>query len=300
MIILNEREYAENCLRNNYAGEDLYFTLSVLSRYYYSCDYSKEKIENSLIDFLKTQKKFWYGNKNYWLGVASSLAAKAGKHPLVEIEGVSIKELELQEIEFIRNRPLEKLAFVLLCLTKYNQLKYLEKDVWLNYDLKTIFRMARIPCSKKERLLKIHELYKLGLIQLSNRIDCTSFKITYLFDDDDEELFIRDFRELGREYLKYRGGNYTRCRECGLLIKDNKNHTKRYCDACRQPKRMIVKSLTCADCGKVFEVNSKNNNSKRCPQCQHEYIKAKDRLRKRQNSTRRGISHEHQPLSQTL
>ena len=35
MIVLNEREYAENCLQNGITNDNLYFTLSILARYYY-------------------------------------------------------------------------------------------------------------------------------------------------------------------------------------------------------------------------------------------------------------------------
>ena len=45
-----------------------------------------------------------------------------------------------------------------------------------------------------------------------------------------------------------------------------------------------TKFTQCVDCGKWFEVGSKDNRTRRCSSCQKEYIKSYDRARKRKNS----------------
>ena len=45
MIILNEKEYAEDCINNGYVDKKPFLTLSILAKYYYHClGYRKKKI----------------------------------------------------------------------------------------------------------------------------------------------------------------------------------------------------------------------------------------------------------------
>ena len=48
-------------------------------------------------------------------------------------------------------------------------------------------------------------------------------------------------------------------------------------------ERTQIKTIICCDCGKEFEVDSKNTKTIRCGECQHKYILAYDRGRKNKN-----------------
>jgi len=52
------------------------------------------------------------------------------------------------------------------------------------------------------------------------------------------------------------------------------------CSNCRGYKKIGVKSIICCDCGKEFEIDSKDTKSIRCNECLPIYIKERDRLRK--------------------
>jgi hypothetical protein len=44
MIILNEKEYAEKCINNSDIGDNPYFTISILAKYYSNvCGYKPKK-----------------------------------------------------------------------------------------------------------------------------------------------------------------------------------------------------------------------------------------------------------------
>ena len=94
-------------------------------------------------------------------------------------------------------------------------------------------------------------------------------------------MFIGDFRELGYAYLKYCGGNYINCCECGRLIKQNKYGNKKYCAECAAYIPKEYKAVTCVDCGTEFVVDAKNNQSCRCSKCytiyRRKYYKEKKR-----------------------
>ena len=65
---------------------------------------------------------------------------------------------------------LERLAFTLLCLAKYNATRHVG-SYWVNLDFKDIFSLARVTCKKDERAKKIRELLTLGYIGMAKQVD---------------------------------------------------------------------------------------------------------------------------------
>lgn len=269
MIVLNEKEYAEECLKNKTIDGKPFYTLSILAKYYYHCfGYKKKKITELLIDFMEKAYPRYSCNKAMWNETIEKIAKNAGKYTLFEINGVWITEAELETIANIHNIVLEKLAFTLLCLAKLGNIKNSKNNGWVNNDDKEIFSLARISCSATKRDEKISDLYEMSLLEFPKRIDNLSVRVTYVNDDSKKMLFISDFRELGYEYLKYTGNiHYTRCRECGRLFKINMRN-KIYCPICNRQEDYNYKYITCIDCGKLFEIKNKNNTSNRCTECQ--------------------------------
>ena len=100
-------------------------------------------------------------------------------------------------------------------------------------------------------------------------------------------LSISDFRELGYEYMNYLGENFTRCQECGRLIKNNKYQNRKYCFDCVGYIPKMTKVITCIDCGKEFVVRAKNTKSVRCKECQDKHRKESKRRWKRKRSKSR-------------
>lgn len=164
----------------------------------------------------------------------------------------------------------------MLCLAKLNNLKNPDNNGWVNLDAKTIFTLARISGSVKSRYERLGSLYQMSLLELPKRNDNLSCRVTFVNNDSERKLFISDFRELGYEYLRYKGKAFSRCRECGILFRNNKNMSKKYCSACSAQKPLAEKRIFCADCGKAVFISSKNNKTYRCKECQEKA----DRLRK--------------------
>lgn len=283
MIILNELEYADSCIKNNDMGENPYTTLSILSKYYYHhLGYKKKQIILELTEFIAKNYPKYQLNKSNWDESIEKLASNAKKFQLHEIDGVWITKAEMQSIQNIHNKVLERLTFTMLCLAKLAIRKNGNANGWINEDAKTIFSLARVSGSVLDRNIRIGQLADIGILELPKKNDSLSVRLTIVDDESDNELFVHDFRELGYEYLKYCGQNIIRCSECGILIRGNKAGTKRYCSACAGYTPQETKMITCVDCGKVFEVDGSNKRTIRCDTCQHEYIKAYDRARKSQ------------------
>lgn len=272
MIVLNEREYAEDCLRNSTLKEKPSYTLDVLAKYYYHVKgFKKKKISELLTDFADRNFEYYHDSRAFWDARIESVSSNARNRTLHEINEVWITENELSAIEAISDPDLERLAFTLLCLAKYNHAKNKNNDYWVNQSAKEIFSLARVTCRAKDRPLYLNKLVVRKMLGYAKRNDNTSVRVTYVDEDSPKALCISDFRELGYEYMFYKGGNFTRCQECGILIKDTKNHNRKFCKNCDGYEPIKFKAITCVDCGKMVKINPQNKRTCRCEECQEQY-----------------------------
>lgn len=274
MILLNEKEYAEQCLRNNDIGKNPYDTIVILSKYYYHVkDYKPKKIKVLLKEFLELTYPRYSVDKQDWIDTIEGLANVAHSKELFESDGVWVTNNELEKIKELNNTPLEKLAFTLLCLAKYYNQRNSSDNNWVYTEIKEIFEMAGISCSRKLRARKIGTLIRKGYIRYAVPIGNLNIQVLFADDDNDKRLLINDFRTLGNEYLYYNGGNYIRCAECGKLVKNNKYGNKKYCSECAAYNPQETKQVRCIDCGKLITIHSMNNETCRCDDCYSMYRK---------------------------
>ena len=134
---------------------------------------------------------------------------------------------------------------------------------------------------KRKKAKQISKLRELGLVEYAKKIDNLSLKVTFIDEDSEKELFISDFRELGYEYLIYRGENLTRCADCNILVRNNKQKTRKYCNECAAKSKYYqpigTKTIVCIDCGKDVEVDALDNQTNRCEECYEVYRRNKVR-----------------------
>lgn len=270
MIILNEKQYAQKCIADNDIGEKPYRTLSILAKYYYfSCGYKKKQISDLLTEFLQRNYIEYIGKQDFWDEQIEKIVSKVNKKTLYEISGVKITKSEMQKIQSLNNRLLEKLLFAMLCVAKYYNLKNAKNNGWVNLPDKDMLKLANINCSTTRINGYINSLYQKHLLDLPWRCDVLNYRVTFI-DDNEEEIFVSDFRNLGYEYLLYCGENYIRCAECGILTQGTKNKKRKYCFQCKANHPITHKFIICSECGKEFRVKAKNNRSVRCPECQRQ------------------------------
>lgn len=288
MIIVNEVEFAERCLKEGLCGEKPYKVASILARYYYHEKRLKPKqIKAKLSDFLETYDETYARQTEQWLEKMPNIIKYAKEHPLHHITGVSIRKSEMELIGSLHNRTLERLAFTLLCLAKFNNLKNAQNDNWVNYDWKTIFNLAHISGGDMERAKKLSALAEAGFTERSHLWGNNSSRVVYVTDEGEEVLFVSDFRELGYEYVNYRSGGFIRCGECDRLFKPS-YYNQLYCSECqgytKQAKRLVI----CEDCGKAFFTSSKATKTTRCAECKRDHTKEyqRDLMRKRREQAR--------------
>lgn len=291
-FILNEKEYVENALASGDYADDIYKTLVLLAQYYYQyCGYRKVKITNLLLDFLVKNYAPYAHNKRQWAATCEKIARKTGGKTLLEISGVWVTASELETIAKIANKTLARLAFTMLCIAKLNNAKNTKNNNWVNLDSKDIFSAARVTGSRTQRDLKIADLLDLGLIELPKNNSKLNIRVAFLDDDSEKKIFVSDFRELGNLYRAEieKNEKFRKCNTCGKYSKYG------LCGDCqKQQKAKEIEAeyiantneIVCVDCGKSFRVEKRIKNKCRCDDCQKEYRKTQDRLRKNVFSAR--------------
>lgn len=271
MIVINENEYAKERIKNKNIGDNVYQTLTILAKYYYSQGMKRKAVCIELQNFLEITYPKYSMNKAYWTEVIEKTATKNAKEKLFESDGVWITDAEWNEIEKLNNKILGKLAFTLLCIAKINNERKPNNNNWVNTEIKEIFKLANISCSIDLRAKRIGVIIHSGLAEFAKRIDNLNLKILFVNDEDKKKFIVSDFRDLGNEYLYRIGENYIRCAECGKLVKNNKFGNKKYCSTCASYTPQDMKQVKCIDCGKIISVNSLNNRTCRCDDCYTKY-----------------------------
>lgn len=244
-IILNEYEWAEKMIHNRDLGKRPSETLSRVAKYYYENRYSKREIRKLLDQFLIQSSPD--ASLLHWSDTLDKIAKNVGKYPIVQIDCIPVTEKELETIKRLDSSSTQRLAFTLLCVSKYWDMVSDRNNHWVNSPDKEIFSMANITASSKLQDLMYGKILSAGLIRLSKKIDNLNMQV--LFQDAGEPvLMIKDFRNLGYQYMMYLGGPYFECEHCGMTVKmkehkqyrsrkkdchhNGRGRRQRYCSSC--------------------------------------------------------------------
>ena len=285
-IILNEKEYAERCLREKSLGDNAWQTAQILAKYYYhELGYRKAKIRKALYEFLRDNYPLYRKGKLKWEENIELLSSSAGKYALFQQYYVPVTQSELDTIMNCGlSRQHQQVLFTFLCLAKLGNMRNPKNNGWVGYKVyktKDVFQMAHVSASEVKQDFMINDFYIRDLVELPKKNDNLSVRVTFCDNDGDCILAVTDFRDLGYLYLRHIGENIIACQQCGILIRGNKAGTKKYCKDCAGYTPQEYKIITCVDCGKEVRVGGQNKRTKRCPECQREHIKNYDRIRKK-------------------
>lgn len=233
MIILNEKKYVTNILENkNVDVSEIYTFLSIYARYLYQEQgLRKNEITLKLNAFMETYYPGY--NPVEWTAFLEKYTSRANIYPLCQCDGIWITGNELQKIESLHNKVLERLSFTLLCLAKFANYRNPCNNNWIHYSNGEIYTMACINASSFEKDAKINQLRELGLVDFAKKIDNLGIRVLFIDDSGEKKLFISDFRRLGYEWRLYKEEKYIRCAHCGILVK-NTNGRRLYCRECSE------------------------------------------------------------------
>lgn len=230
-IVLNEHDWARECIETRNLGKKPFETLCRVAKYYLDKDYGKKEARKATEQFLLQCEPT--ASLPKWADTLELALNRALKYDAIQIDGIEITAPEMAKIDALEGKQIRRLAFTLLCLAKYWNLVNPNCDSWVNNKDSEIMRMANINTSIKRQSLMYYNLNELGMVQFSRRVDNTNVRVCFI-EDGETVMTITDFRNLGYQYLKYRGEPYFECANCGLVIKQNTSAGRKlkYCREC--------------------------------------------------------------------
>ena len=146
-------------------------------------------------------------------------------------------------IGVLEGRQLRRLAFTLLCLSKYWDAVNKSESHWVNMPVSEIMSASNINTSVKRRSQLFRRLKDAGLIDFSKQVDNTNVRVTFS-QSGKTAVSVYDMRNLGYQYNYAIGEkDYYVCELCGITEKkeDSKGvggRPRKYCRNC------AAKSLT--------------------------------------------------------
>ena len=232
-IVLNEYEWAERMISNHDLGGKPTETLSRVAKYYLENKYSKREVRKMLDTFLVQCDP--NASLVHWSDTLDRITKNASKFPLIRLDCVSITKDELARIEDLPGKQIRRLAFTLLCVSRYWDGVSESNNHWVNTSDKEVMHMANINTSIKRQSLMFSELKAAGMVRFSKKIDNINVQVVFGDADGEVAMTIQDFRNIGYQYLKYYGEPYFECSNCGVVSKiynPSKGRKQKYCPNC--------------------------------------------------------------------
>lgn len=123
-----------------------------------------------------------------------------------------------------------------MCIAKYRSAASGKNITWVNTPSDEIMKMANVHTSIKRQSAMFSQLRDAGMIRFSNRVDNLNVEVLFA-EPGDTALVIKDFRNLGYQYMMYHGEPYYVCEECGITERyttpvNTKGRRNKYCRNC--------------------------------------------------------------------
>lgn len=233
-IVLEETLWAQDAIDNKDIGKSPYETLRRVARYYIDCGKTKEQVRNEVNAFLLACIPT--ASIVRWKDTIDTAIAQATKHAAVDIGSIAVTKNEMTTIQSISiGRRCERLAFTLLCLSKFWNIYNGTTTNWVYNSDTSIMRYANIKTSSKNQYQMYHQLKEAGLVAAPYKVDSASIRVLFPDDESVPVVRINNFTDLGNQYLMYLGEPYFQCAECGAVSRyqiSSAGRRPKYCKDC--------------------------------------------------------------------
>jgi hypothetical protein len=190
-----------------------------------------------------------------WSRLLDGVMKSVAKRKLAEIPYIGVSQAELDTIALQSGKQARRLAFTLLCISKYWDIINTENNHWVNSPDGDIMKIANVRTSVRRQSLLYSQLRDAGLIRFSKKVD--NLNVQVLFGDDEPPVMkITDFRNLGFQYLNHVEGGFFECENCGLTVRDERIKNGTFVKRCRR-------AFYCKDCATEVHLKQTINSMMR-------------------------------------
>lgn len=208
------------------------YFITIIAKYYFNdclnSDELSDKVKKILLEFdLDNYQEYKYHNKI--TSVCDGLFDGSIKSSFRIQEYIPIYENELNFIHSLQNDKQKKLMFTLFAIARY-----MNCDGWINKktskDISEVFKLANLSLTPDKRNQLLHDLYTDGYISFGKRVNNLNIKVN--LDDSGDVLYkVKDFTNIGNQYIGNFKKGYKQCKQCGKVIR-NTGNKKMYCEKC--------------------------------------------------------------------
>lgn len=237
--VVNEKEYAEYCLENNYIDNKKVKTLVILIKYWHKEGHSKETVINKLDEFMtKADGEYKLNN---WEEKFYSLAKQycSDDYILSEVTEIYVTKKEMDTILKNRRIEVQRVLFSLLVNCKIRNAMKQTSTNRVKTPTKEIFSDAKVNKNNRDKELMIATLKKLELVECP--LVGTDIILKYIdldYNSEDVAITITSFNDFILDYYKYIGNKVIKCKECGDRVLVKGNASTKYCHQCSKKVKL--------------------------------------------------------------
>ena len=279
----DDRKDIESKMASHYVNQDNpEETIRDLARYnHHILQMKKEDNYDAILAYMTKHCSDFYEEKYFKIIYRNIASAK--KYKFRSVDPVVITQSEMNKIASLNDIRKEKIAFVLLAISKYYNNVSPDNNNRMYISISDLFKLARVSIPCKERAGYLHFAYQDGIL-VEHTFVGTNLKVVAFVDNNSEpviKLGEYDYKELAYVYLNYKNGGYKYCKGCGKLFKMHKNSPGRlYCKECGQKEEVSeFKVIKCVDCEIDFTVNKYDTETCRCEDCNLIYQRKRNAIK---------------------
>ena len=233
-IIVDEKSWAEDVLSGNLKPTSQMLALVILGKYYIEKGDSTTALRKDLEGYLSNNG--YHPESIVSQGMIDKAIVSAKKAKLFIMTPIHIKAEELAKIDSLKNAQARRLAFTLLCLSRYFDQRYESGEGWVTIEDCKIMQMANIKTSIERQTILYNQLAEARMVRFAHKVDDCKMQVIFRGGKDDI-LEIKDLRNLGYQYMALTQDGFHRCVNCGLTFKTPPKDTPRgrkikYCEDC--------------------------------------------------------------------
>lgn len=223
------------------------YFITLIAKYYFSEELDIEQLSNiikeKILEFdLDNYQEYKYHNKI--VSICKSLFYDDEfDRTFKEREYIPIYKNELKFISSLSNDRQKKLMFTFFAVARY-----MDCDGWINKktskDISEVFKLANIVLTSDKRNELLHELYSKGYITFGKKVNNLNIKVS-LDDSGDVVYKVKDFKNIGNQYIGNFKKGYKQCKCCGknYKIKSENDYSSKYCKKCAYDVKLKQNNL---------------------------------------------------------